>query len=499
MPALETINLHPITHQPSSLKSHVYDVICLGSGWAGRVLAARVVQGGLTALIVENELIGGDCPFWACVPSKAILRPSEVLEAAKTVGGARERVERGKGVDVEAMWQRRDMYTAGWDDTKVLVPMVEQSGVEVVRGMGTIVGTRKVKVEAWKGDAVELEARHAVAVCTGSEVVFPDVPGLKEAKPWTSREATSASVLPEHLVIMGGGVVGCEMATAYSSFGAKVTLISSTAEILPRLDAEAGRMVRESLTSRGVVFYLSTNVTAVKREPQGSVQVTLSNGKVVSAAELLVATGRRPRTGDVGLEALGLATDGTPIAVNESLCVTSVPGNWLYAVGDVNGRALMTHMSKYQGRIAGNAIVARAKGKSVEPDQSVAWDNFSATADHAAVPQVVFTDPIVASVGLTSAAAKAAGRSVREIAVPFTILGSILHADEYTGWAQWIVDPASNTLLGATFVGRDVVDLLHASTVAIAAGVTLGRLVHAVPSFPTMTEVYLTLIDAAGM
>jgi pyruvate/2-oxoglutarate dehydrogenase complex dihydrolipoamide dehydrogenase (E3) component len=238
------------------------------------------------------------------------------------------------------------------------------------------------------------------------------------------------------------------------------------------------------------------------RNGQGVVYVTLSNGEVVSGAELLVAAGRKPRTRNVGLETLGLPADGTPLAVDESLCVTSVPGNWLYAIGDVNGRALMTHMSKYQGRIAANVIVALAQGKPVErgDKSAMAWDPFSATADHVAVPQVVFTDPIVASVGLTLSAAKAAGhQSAREVAVPFMIPGSMLHADGYSGWAQWIVNSASNTLLGATFVGRDVTDLLHPSTVAIAGGVTLDRLVHAVPSFPTMTEVYLTLLDVVGV
>lgn len=499
MPPIDSINLHPQTHLLSSLQSRTYDVICLGSGWAGRLLAARACRGGLTALVVESELVGGDCPFWACVPSKAILRPSEALDTAKLVGGAKERVVRGKGVDVEAVWKRRDFFTAGWDDTKLLVPMVEQSGAELVRGMGKIVGIKKVRIEAENQQPVELEARQAVAVCTGSEVVFPNVPGLAEAKPWTPREATSASVVPDHLVIIGGGAVGCEMATAYSSFGAEVTVVSASEEILPRFDTNAGKMVRENLVSRGVVFHMSTTVATVKRTSDGRVQVTLANGKVISAAELLVAAGRKPRTGDVGLEVLGLPTNGTPIDVDESLCVKSVPGNWLYAVGDVNGRALLTHMCKYQGRIAGNAIVARAKGWPDRGQDRTAWDNISATADHVAVPQVVFTDPIVASTGFTLAAAKAAGLSVREVAVQLTTVGSMLHTDKQGGWAQWIVDTATNKLVGATFVGRDVTDLLHASTVAIVGGVPLQRLMHAVPSFPTMSEVYLNLVDAAGL
>jgi dihydrolipoamide dehydrogenase len=375
--------------------------------------------------------------------------------------------------------------------------MVEQSGAQLVRGKGVIVGTRKVMVASEDGESVELQARHAVAICTGSEVIFPDVPGLKEAKPWTPREATSTSILPEHLIIIGAGAVGCEMATAYSSFGARVTVVTSTKEILPRFDAKAGKMVRESLTSRGAVFHLSTKVSSVNRTSGGHVQVILGNGEVVLGDELLVAAGRRPRTRDVGLDTLGLPTDGTPIAVDESLCVDSIPGRWLYAVGDVNGRATLTHMCKYQGRIAGDTIVARAKGLIGEGQKSAAWDKFSATADRYAVPQVVFTDPIVASVGFTISAAEKAGYSVREVSVPITTVGYLLHRDGQSGWAQWTVDATSNKLLGATLVGRDVEDLLHASTVAIVAGITLDQLAHAVPCFPTMTEVYLNLADAA--
>ena len=498
MPPINTINLHPKTHPISSLESHSYDVICIGSGWAGRVLAARVCKAGMTALIIENELVGGDCPFWACVPSKALLRPGEALEAARSVGGTREVLASSK-VDVEAVWKRRDAFTEGWDDTQLLVPMVEKSGAKLVRGTGTVIGVKRVKVESFDGESVELDARHAVAVCTGSEVVFPDVPGLKEAKPWTPREATSSSTLPRHLIVMGAGAVGSEMATAYASFGAKVTVITNTKEILPRLPSQAAKIVRENLSSRGVSFHLATKVTAVKRTKEGTIEATLENGETVSGDELLVATGRRARTEGIGLETVGLRIDRTPIAVDESLCVESVPGNWLYAVGDVNGRSPLTHMCKYQGRIAGEAIVARANGRLDEGQKNVPWGRFSATADREAIPQVVFTDPIVASVGLTSSQAKENSGPVREIEAALTTVGSLLHGDEQHGWAQWLLDEKSRKLVGATYVGRDVEDLLHASTVAIVGGITVDRLAHAVPSFPTMTEVYLNLIDAVGV
>ena len=235
MPTTESINLHPNTNPLSALKSHVYDVICLGSGWASRVVASRCVAAGLSALVIERELVGGDCPFWACVPSKALLRPAEALEGAAKVGGARERLEKGGvgvGVDVSAVFARRDAFTSRWDDGDHLVPMVESSGADLVRGNGKIAGEKRVIVENG-GKSVQLEARHAVVIGTGSEPVFPEIPGLVEAMPWGPREATSSSIVPEHLIIMGGGVVGCEMATAYSSFGAKVTIVHQAAEILP--------------------------------------------------------------------------------------------------------------------------------------------------------------------------------------------------------------------------------------------------------------------------
>jgi pyruvate/2-oxoglutarate dehydrogenase complex dihydrolipoamide dehydrogenase (E3) component len=502
MPTIDSIDLHPKTHFPSSLKSHVYDVISLGSGWAGRVIAARAVAAGLTAVVVERELIGGDCPFWACVPSKGLLRPDEALDGAKHISGAKERlVSENIGVDVEAVFRRRDALTSGWDDTAHLIPIVEKSGTDIVRGIGKIIGEKKVAVE--KGDErIELEARHAVAICTGSEPIIPNVPGLAEAKPWGPREATSSSIVPKHLIILGGGVVGSEMATAYSSYGAQVTIVHQSTELLPRLDPEAGRLVRESLASHGVTTLLSTSIVSVQRQiPGGPVTVQLSSGESISGSEILVAAGRRPITQQVGLESIGLKSfvdSGHSLPVDESLLVTGVPGNWLYAAGDVNGRALLTHTSKYHGRIAANAIIARAKG--VFPSHPTKFDSVSATADLVAVPQVIFTSPTVASVGLTRTAAHREGRAVREVTAPAATLGAILHADGYAaGWAQWIIDARSGVLLGATIVGQDAAELLHASTVAIVGGLKIEQLVHAIPPFPTMSEVYLNLIDAAGL
>lgn len=393
----EKIKLHPSNHTPSDLKRTVFDVICIGSGWAGRLLAARIVKSGYTPVIVEQELVGGDCPFWACVPSKVLLRSTEALEGAKGVGGARERVDvsTDEGVDVGKVFSRRDTFTAGWDDGNVLVPMVKSAGVAIVRGKGRLRGVKRVQVEPYQGRAiVELIANLAVVLCTGSEPIVPDIPGLLEADPWTPRDATSASYVPKHLLILGGGAVGCEMATAYANFGAEVTLVSSSPELLPSVDPKAGKIVRDAMAAVKIDVRVGTKVTrfsvGLRRQllwncPQESRSLHLSYCLLLAA---------RQRLDDLGLETVGCHPEARFLAVDESLCV-NIPGKpWLYAAGDVNGRALLTHTSKYHARIAANAILMRATGYL---DISQQWSNTSATADKLAAPQVVFTNPIVAS------------------------------------------------------------------------------------------------------
>ncbi|KAF2239694.1 putative oxidoreductase [Viridothelium virens] len=481
----------------SSLKTCDYDVICIGSGWASRPIASRAVAAGLEALIIDNDLIGGDCPFWACVPSKALLRPSEALEAAKAVGGARERVT-DPNVDAKAVFNRRDAFTRGWNDEKLLVPTTLETGTDLLRGTAKLVGVKKIAVTSKDGHSIEITARCAVAICTGSTPRIPDVPGLKAAHPWTPKEATSASSIPKHLIILGTGAVGCEMATVYSSFGAKVTVISSTSEILSKLDNEAGRLVRTALEARGVEFLLGSTLVEVQRMRDSSITVKTSSGTQLSASEILVATGRKPRTDGCGLELFDIPIDGTPVEVDESLRVKSVRDKWLYAVGDVNGRSPLTHMCKYQARIAATAIIRQARGDLTT--EQAPWNSVSATADHLAIPQVIFTQPAVASVGLSRMQAKERNVPVRIIQTGAVTVGALLHGDTFgEGWAQWVVDAESEKLLGMTVVGQDATELIHAATVAIVGGVRLDRLVHTVPCFPTMSEVYLNLIEAAGL
>ena len=315
---------------------------------------------------------------------------------------------------------------------------------------------------------------------------MPDVPGLREARPWTNREVTTMAAVPRRLVVIGGGVVAVEMAQAARGLGAEqVVLLVRGDRLLERMEPYAGELVARAARDRGG-DPVRHSAAAVRRDAAG-VTVTLEGGGEVVGDELLVATGRRPRTDDLGLETVGL-TPGRSIEVDDSM---RVPGSdWLYAAGDVNGRALLTHMGKYQARVCGDVIAARAAGR---PDDSPA---LRATAP---VPQVVFTDPQAASVGPTEDEARAAGRTVRSYAVDLGgVAGAALLADGYRGRASIVVDDR-DVVVGATFVGQDVAELLHSATVAVAAGLTLDQLWHAVPSYPTVSEGWLRLLETAGL
>ncbi|KJL33657.1 dihydrolipoyl dehydrogenase family protein [Microbacterium azadirachtae] len=464
-----------------------YDLIVLGGGPVGENVADRAVQAGLSVVIVESELVGGECSYWACMPSKALLRSPQALRAAQHVGGAAEAIT-GE-LDVRAVLDRRDAFTSHWQDDGQ-VAWLDSAGIDLVRGHGRLSGERKVAVTTPDGSVRTLTARHAVAVSTGSDAAIPPIPGLHEANPWTSREATSAEEIPASLVVIGGGVVAVEMASAYASLGAEVTVLARTG-LLGSVEPFAGEFVAEGLRALGVDVRLGVATKSVSRDADG-VTVTTDGGDV-HAAEILVATGRTPRSGDIGLETVGLPA-GRSIRTDDTLRVPGV--DWLYAVGDVNGRVLLTHQGKYQARAAGDVIAARAKGEPVDDDR---WGRHVATADHAAVPQVVFGEPEVAAVGVTAAAAREAGHRIREVEVEFSsVSGASLHADGYKGRAHMVVDEDRQVLLGVTMVGSDVAELIHAASIAVAGEVPLARLWHAVPSYPTMSEVWLRLLEAYG-
>ena len=469
-----------------------FDVVVIGGGAAGENAADYAVRSGLSAALVEERLVGGECSYWACVPSKALLRTPQAVAAARRLPGGTAQLE------PVAVLPRRTAFTDDWDDSSQ-VTWADDAGITVVRGHGRIAGTRLVEVST-TGRTQLLRARHAVVVCTGSAPYLPPVPGLAAVHVWTSREATATREIPRRLGVLGGGVVGCEMAQAFQRLGSRVVLLSRGPRLLPAMEPFAGQRVATALRADGVDVRLGTGLDAVTKledddvsGASGAETVALHVGsETLIVDELLVATGRRPRTADVGLDTIGL-DPGDALRVDDTGQVVGVPGGWLYAAGDVTGRALLTHQGKYQARIVGAVIGARARGEELDVRP---WGRHVTTADHRAVPQVVFTDPEVASVGWTERQAREAGVDVRVVDLPIAVAGAQLLADGYEGAVRIVVDRERDVPVGMTFVGQDVAELLHAATIAVTGEVPLSRLWHAVPAFPTMSEVWLRLLEA---
>jgi dihydrolipoamide dehydrogenase len=474
-------------------RTTTFDVVVIGAGPVGENVADRVVRGGLSAAVVERELVGGECSYWACMPTKALLRSGSALQAARRLPGAREAIT--GTLDPAAVLRRRDEFASNWKDDGQ-VAWLDQAGIALFRGHGRLAAPRVVEVTGEDGAVVTLTARHAVVVATGSSALVPDIPGLRDAAVWTSREAVATDSVPRRLGIIGGGVVAGEMATAFSALGSAVTVLARDG-VLPTAEPFAGERVTEALREAGASVRDGAEVVAVRRDAQGEVHLTLVDGEKIVVDEVLVAIGRTPNTRDLGLDTIGLEP-GTWLGVDQTLRVLDESGapvgdGWLYAAGDANRRALVTHQGKYQARAAGDVIVARARGEA--PDDRP-WGRHAVTADERAVPQVVFTEPEVASVGLT-AAATSAGLDVRVVDYDLgAVAGSVLHAEGYQGRARMVVDEGRKVLVGVTFVGQDVGELLHAATIAVTAEVPLDRLWHAVPAYPTISEIWLRLLEA---
>jgi pyruvate/2-oxoglutarate dehydrogenase complex dihydrolipoamide dehydrogenase (E3) component len=482
---------------PESLESE-FDVIVLGAGAVGENVAGRVVQGGLTAVLVEAELVGGECSYWACMPSKALLRPGTALHGAQTVPGAEEAVTRT--LDPAAVLQRRDQLTSNWQDENH-VKWVEDAGIELVRGHGRLAAPRTVEVAGLDGNSYLLTARHAVVLATGSTPNRPPIDGLAGLQVWGTREATSAKEVPERLAVVGGGVTGAELAQAFARLGSRVTLVARSA-LLGSFPAEAAQLVAAGLRADGVEIHVGTSTDRVRENGDGTFTLSLGDGSVVTADKVLVATGRHPALEGLGLESVGFdPKDGGPLrlSTDASGLVEGMPDGvpWLYAVGDAAGKNLLTHQGKYEARATGDAIAARAKGEL--NGRPAAWSRYAQTANLHAVPSVVFTDPGLASVGLTVEQAGKDGYSASSVQLPIQVAGSSLHSEHYEGWAQLVIDDDRKVLLGATFAGPDVAELLHAATIALVGEVTLDRLWHAVPSYPTVSEVWLRLLEEYGL
>jgi pyruvate/2-oxoglutarate dehydrogenase complex dihydrolipoamide dehydrogenase (E3) component len=470
-----------------------FDVIVIGGGPAGENAAQYAHQGGLSVVLVETELVGGECSYWACMPSKALLRPVETLALAKSLPG----ITASDRLDLAAVLERRDTFTHHHDDSSQ-VEWAEGVGITVVRGRARLAGARQVDIEAPDGSARTFTAQHAVVIATGTAAAVPPIPGLSDAHPWTSRDVTNLHEVPDRIVVIGGGVVGCEATTWLHGLGAHVTLLVREERLLIRTEPFAGELLLEALRAGGVDVRLSANLQEVRREEvtttaegklRGSEVTVVVDGEEIIADEVLIAAGRTPRSNGLHLESVGL-TDGEYIETDDSMTVVGVDGKWLYAVGDITDRALLTHMGKYQARVCGDVIAARAKGEPTDARR------FSATSDHGRVPQVTFTDPQVASVGLTEAEAREAGTPVRCVEYDLAaVAGSALLRDDYKGRAKLVVSTDDETILGATFVGPEVGELVHAATIAVVGQVPLDVLWHAVPSYPTTSEVWLRLLE----
>jgi dihydrolipoamide dehydrogenase len=459
----------------SALSTRSFDAIVIGAGPAGEVAAGKLADRGLETALVERELVGGECSFYACMPSKALLRPGALAAETHRVPGVSD-----ASVETIPALRRRDAVIHDLDDRSQL-PWVANKGIELVRGAARLDGERRVLVTTGAGEELLLEARRAVVLAVGSGASIPPVPGLRELQPWTNREITTARQVPPRLLILGGGVVGVEMAQAWSSYGARVTLV----EVGPRLIAQeeelASEQVAASLRSRGVDVRTGVRASGARRDPADATAVlTLESGEELRAEVLLVAAGRAPHTGALGLETVGLEP-GRMVEVDDHM---RVPGSeWLYAIGDCNGRALLTHEGKRQARVAAACI---------------GGDGDVTLRDIGPPPRVIFCEPQVAAVGHTLDTAHRAGIAAEAVDARLDrTAGASFHGKGVEQHVRFVVDTARRVLVGATFVAPDVAEFVHAASIAVVGEVPVDRIAQVAAPFPTRSEVWLELADWA--
>jgi pyruvate/2-oxoglutarate dehydrogenase complex dihydrolipoamide dehydrogenase (E3) component len=442
-----------------------YDAIIIGAGPAGEVCAGKLVDGGMKRVaVVERELVAGECSYWACIPSKTLLRPGEALEAVREAPGAKQAVT--GSLDFEKAVEWRNFMVSDYDDSGQ-VSWLDDMGIDLYRGEGRIDGPGRVAV----GDQT-LETERIV-IATGSEPVIPPIDGLSDLEGvWTNREATGLKEIPEHLIVLGGGPVGVEMAQAVRRFGARVTLIEGADRLLQREAPAVGEAVAEALGAEGIELRLGEHATAAEKR-DGRFVLHFGDGADVEGDRLLVATGRKPRVDGIGLDSVGITPGKRGVEVDERL--RAAEGVW--AIGDVTGIMPFTHVGKYQGRVAAKDMLGG-----------------DARADYRAVPRVVFCDPQVAAVGESSGAATG---TAPLSGVARTATYTREYADK-PGFLTLVSD--GSKLVGAYAVGPEAGEWLGQATLAVRAEVPLEVLRDTIQPFPTFSEAYLnamTDLDAS--
>jgi len=436
----------------------VVDAIVVGMGVGGETVAGDLTKAGLRVLGIENRLVGGECPYWGCIPSKMMIRGADLLAEGRRIPG----VAGSSSVtpDWAPVAQRiRKEATDNWDD-RVAVERFEKMGGIFVRGAGRLAGPGRVEV-----NGTIYEAKRAVVLATGTSAVIPPIPGLKDVAYWTNREAIEVEELPSSLAVLGGGAIGLELAQVFARFGVAVTVIEGMDHVLALEEPEAGAVLAEVLARDGIELCLSARAQSVRKE--GSmIAITLEGGKQVNAERLLVATGRRPNLGDLGLETVGLDAGARSLEVDPYLRA----GERLWAVGDLTGKGAFTHVAMYQAKIAVRDILG----------------NGGPPADYSALPRVTFTDPEVGAAGITEAMARKQGINVKIGLQKASVTArGWIHGPGNDGFIKVVLDADRGTIVGATSMGPRGGDILGIFELAIKARIPADELNHLIYAYPT--------------